>query len=489
MIHLTTDMEHTLTTIGGIALVIDWVIRVIFLFYVPRGRKPTAAMAWLLAILIIPFFGVLLFLAIGSPKLSKKRRQQQASIDALIESATRASDDVPAGLSPLEYARYSPLIKQNKELGKMPAHRGNTLTVLDTYQSIIDDTLIQIQQAKLSIHIEYFIITLDKTTAPLLDALEDAVKRGVDVYVLFDALGSRKYKNYKQMMRKLTAIGVHWHKALPLRLKPGQYNRPDLRNHRKIVVIDNTTAYIGSLNLINSSYERKDEIIYEELVVRMTGPIVQQCAAIFAGDWYSETGQTPGALLEPIVSNEDDGTLAQLLPSGPSYEHENNLQLFVSLMYTAKQRIVITNPYFVPDDALLTAVISAAKRGVEVIIINSAAKDQWMVGHAQRSYYKELLKAGVTIYLHNSPVLLHSKHVTIDDDIAVIGSSNMDIRSFQLNLECIVAVYDKSVVKQLKTVQNKNIANADVVTLEKWDKRSIFMSFLDSVARLTASLQ
>jgi cardiolipin synthase len=482
-------MENTLTTIGGIALVIDWIIRIIFVFYVPRGRKPTAAMAWLLAILIIPIFGVLLFLAIGSPKLSKRRRRQQASIDALIESATRASDDVPAGLSTLEYERYAPLIKQNKELGKMPAHRGNSMTVLDTYQSIIDDTLLQIRHAKQSIYIEYFIITLDNTTAPLFDALEDAVKRGVEVYVLFDAVGSRKYKNHKQMMQRLTAIGVQWHKVLPLRLKPGQYNRPDLRNHRKIVVIDNAIAYIGSLNLIDSNYQRKDEILYEELVVRMAGPIVQQCAAIFAGDWYSETGQTPGVLLEPIVSNEDDGVLAQLLPSGPAYEHENNLQLFVSLMYTAKNRIVITNPYFVPDDALLTAVISAAKRGVEVVIINSQVKDQWMVGHAQRSYYEELLKAGVTIYLHDSPVLLHSKHVTIDDDIAVIGSSNMDIRSFQLNLECIVAVYDKSVVKQLKTVQDKNIANAHVVTIEQWNKRSIFMAFLDSAARLTASLQ
>jgi cardiolipin synthase len=489
MLHLTIDMEHMLTTIGGYALLIDWIIRIVFVFYVPRGRKPTAAMAWLLAILIIPIFGVLLFLAIGSPKLSKRRRRQQASIDALIESATRASDEVPSGLSSLEHERYAPLIKQNKELGKMPAHRGNNITVLDTYQSAIDDTIIKIQQATQSVYLEYFIMTLDDTTAPLFDALEDAVKRGVEVYVLFDAVGSRKYKGHKQMQRRLTAIGVKWHKMLPFRLKLGQYNRPDLRNHRKIVVIDNATAYIGSLNLISSDYQRKDDIIYEELVVRMTGPIVQQCAAIFAGDWYSETGQAPGVLLEPIDSDETDGALAQLLPSGPAYEHENNLQLFVSLMYTAKTKIVITNPYFVPDDALLTAVISAAKRGVEVVIINSRVKDQWMVGHAQRSYYEELLKAGVTIYLHNTPVLLHAKHVTIDDDIAVIGSSNMDIRSFQLNLECIVAIYDKSVVRQLSVVQKKNIANAQIVTLEQWNERSIFMTFLDSVARLTASLQ
>jgi cardiolipin synthase len=482
-------MDNPLAIIGIIALIIDWVIRIFFVFYVPRGRKPTAAMAWLLAILIVPVFGVLLFLAIGSPKLSRRRRRQQQSIDALIESATRAATAVPPGLTPAEHDRYVPLILQNKALGKMPAHRGNSVTVLDTYQAIIDDTLIHIQRAKRTIYIEYFIITLDSTTQPLFDALEAAVARGVEVYVLFDAVGSRKYKGYRRMQHKLTAIGVNWRKVLPLRLRPGQYNRPDLRNHRKIVVVDDAVAYIGSLNLIDPSYQRKDHIIYEELVVRMTGPIVEQCASVFAGDWFSETGETPGALLEPLVSDEKQGVLAQLLPSGPAYEHENNLHLFVSLLYEAKQKVVITNPYFVPDDALLTAVISAAKRGIDVIIINSRVKDQWMVGHAQRSYYAELLQAGVTIYQHNAPVLLHSKHVTVDDDIAVIGSSNMDIRSFQLNLECIVAIYDKSVVKQLAVVQQKNIANAQMVTLEDWNKRSLVKEFLDSVARLTASLQ
>jgi cardiolipin synthase len=241
--------------------------------------------------------------------------------------------------------------------------------------------------------------------------------------------------------------------------------------------------------MIDRAYQRRDGIVYDELVVRMNGPVVQHCAAVFAGDWFSETGEAPRTLLEPIDSGEQGGVLAQVLPSGPSYDHENNLKLFVSLLYTAKHRVVITNPYFVPDDALLTAVISAAKRGVEIIIINSHVKDQWMVGHAQRSYYVELLEAGITIYHHDAPTLLHAKHVTIDNDIAVIGSSNMDIRSFQLNLECIAVLYDESVVTELKRIQEKNIANSHIVTLDTWNKRSVLKELLDSIARLTASLQ
>lgn len=483
-------MDNPLAIIGAIVLLIDWIIRITFVLYVPRGRKPTAAMAWLLAILIIPVFGALLFLIIGSPKLSKRRRLQQQSIDALIESATRSSDDTPSGLTTLEHDRYAPLIKQNKALGKLPAHWGNEVEVIDDYQMMIDDAITQIEQAKQYVYIEYFIIAYDNSTKPFFDTLEDAVKRGVEVYVLFDTVGSRKYKKFDAMTRKLTKIGVKWHSMLPLRLNPTHYNRPDLRNHRKIVVIDGEVAYLGSFNMIDRTYQRKDEVIYDELVVRMKGPIVDQCAAVFAGDWFSETNEAPRTLLEPILSDKkSDGVLAQLLPSGPAYEHENNLKLFVSLIYEAKKRVVITNPYFVPDDALLTAVISAVKRGVEVVIINSAVKDQWMVGHAQRSYYQELLEAGVTVYLHNAPILLHSKHVTVDDDIAVVGSSNMDIRSFQLNLECIVVFYDTSVVSKLVKIQEKNIANSHMITLDSWGKRSIRNELLDSIARLTASLQ
>jgi cardiolipin synthase len=402
-------MDHTLTIIGIIALIIDWIIRIAFILYVPRGRKPTAAMAWLLAILIIPIFGALLFLIIGSPKLSRRRRRLQQSINALMESATHSADAVPSGLSSLQYERYAPIIKQNKALGKLPAQRGNTVAIIDNYQAIIDDTIAHIHQAKEYIYIEYFILALDDTTSPFYDALAGAVQRGVDVYVLFDAMGSRKYKGYKKMMRRLDTIGVRWQKMLPLRLSINHYNRPDLRNHRKIVVIDDSVAYMGSFNMIDRAYQRRDGIVYDELVVRMNGPVVQHCAAVFAGDWFSETGEAPRTLLEPIDSGEQGGVLAQVLPSGPSYDHENNLKLFVSLLYTAKHRVVITNPYFVPDDALLTAVISAAKRGVEIIIINSHVKDQWMVGHAQRSYYVELLEAGITIYHHDAYPLIPAK--------------------------------------------------------------------------------
>ena len=337
-------MENTLSFFGVALYIIDWIIRIVFVIYIPRKRKPTVAMAWLLAIFIFPIAGMLLYLIIGDPKLSRRRRDQQQSIDRLIETSTRSIELEPHGLTKLERERYMPLINQNKALGKLPAHRGNKISIIDNYQQMIDDMIAEVNNAKETVYIEFYIMALDDSTRPFYDALEQAVKRGVDVYVLFDALAIRKYKDFRKMKRLLTRIGVKWRAILPIRFSLGQYNRPDLRNHRKIVAIDDQVGYIGSFNMIDRSYQRKDNVLYDELVVKMHGPVVRQTSAIFAGDWYSETNRAPFSIREPIIAKQKSGMLAQVLPSGPSYDHENNLKLFVSLLYKAKKSITIVNP-------------------------------------------------------------------------------------------------------------------------------------------------
>ncbi|MEO7904734.1 MAG: cardiolipin synthase [Candidatus Saccharimonadales bacterium] len=475
----------------GITFVaVDLLLKIIFLFYVPRGRRPSSAMAWLLAIFLLPYIGVIVFLLIGSPKLSRRRRGYQTVINHMLTASAESETAATYTLSPEHQERYGAIINQNMMLSKLPARYGNKLTIIDDYSEILASMVRDIDAAKHHVYLQYYAMALDSATRPIFQALEAAIGRGVAVYVLFDSYGSRSYKNYTLMKRELTRMGATWHPILPLDLRPSRYNRPDLRNHRKITVIDTHIAYIGSLNLIERSYERTDAIYYDELAVRGVGPIAHQATAVFAGDWYSECGEAPGDMLPPTpLSIRKKGTLAQLLPSGPAYENENNLQLFVTLLYAAKKRVVITNPYFVPEESLLRAVTSAVHRGVEVILINSEAKDQWMVGHAQRSYYDQLLRAGVIIYLHRAPLLLHSKHITIDDDIAVIGSSNMDIRSFQLNHECVVIAYDKKVVAKLQAVQTKNIAHSKRVTLSAWRKRTFMKNMVDSLMRLTSALQ
>jgi cardiolipin synthase len=178
-----------------------------------------------------------------------------------------------------------------------------------------------------------------------------------------------------------------------------------------------------------------------------------------------------------------------VLPSGPGFEHNNNLLLFVELFHAARRRITIANPYVVPEESLLLALTSAAQRGVDVTLIVSEIGDQFLEYHAQGSYYEELLKAGVHIYRYQAPVILHSKSISIDDDIAVIGSSNMDIRSFQLNLEVTLVCYDPGVVADLRKIEAEYLRCSSPLYLETWQERPLLTRLFDNLARLTSALQ
>ncbi|HEY6284601.1 MAG TPA: cardiolipin synthase, partial [Ktedonobacteraceae bacterium] len=358
----------------------------------------------------------------------------------------------------------------------------------DNFQRIAEE----IDAAKKFVHIEYFTLSRDEETGYVFAAMERAVNRGIKVRVLMDHLGSRKYPNFKKMRAHLTAAGIENHLMLQLHFFGSNYTRPDLRNHRKIVVIDGQVAFTGSQNLIKRNYFRKDAIYYDELVALVKGPIAAQLEAAFVTDWYSETGflvnsqNAPETYMEPLIGGN---VLCQVLPSGSGFENENNLRLFTSLIHSAKHKLVITNPYFVPDDALMIAITSAALRGVDVTLLNSAVSDQFFVSHAERSYYEDLLNAGVRIYHYYAPILLHSKLISVDDDIAVIGSSNLDIRSFQLNLEVTLVCYDADVVADLRQIESAYIRKSSLVNIDEWKTRTVKEKLFENISRLTAALQ
>jgi cardiolipin synthase len=475
------------TGIVAAIFLLDLIIRIWLLVYIPKNRKPTAATAWLLLIFILPIFGTMIFFVIGGTKLSKRRRQNQQQITTMFERYTKNLRD--AGLIARIKEPYNYKAKLAESLTDMAPTLGNTVSIMSGYDDLIHKMTANIHRAKQYVYVEFFAIALDTSTEAFFIAMEDAVKRGVKVYVLFDYLGSKKYPRYKEMKKRLTDIGVKWYPMLPLTFKFSKYNRPDLRNHRKIVVIDNTDAYIGSLNLIDKTYHRKDDISYIELVAHFQGPTVNEAAAVFASDWYCESGKILKHFMTNSIPSAKGAQIAQIIPSGPGYPYENNLKFFVSLIQSAERSVTITNPYLVPDESLLGALLSASLRGVKVSILNSEAMDQWMVGHAQRSYYEELIRAGVSIWLYKKPQLVHEKFISVDDEVAIIGSSNLDIRSFELNHECTIAVYDVATAQALVKHHRHLLQSSTKVRLASWRKRSGWQSFLDSIARLTSALQ
>jgi cardiolipin synthase len=217
--------------------------------------------------------------------------------------------------------------------------------------------------------------------------------------------------------------------------------------------------------------------------------VVRELDAVFVTDWYSETKDLLPLDYSPVRLDEQHTTYdGQVVPSGPSFENDNNLKLFAAVLHNAQRRISVTSPYYVPDETIQMAMVTAGSRGLDVELFVSEISDQFMVFHAQRSYYEQLLRAGVKIYLYRAPTVLHAKHLSIDDDVAIIGSSNMDIRSLSLHMELMVMVHGAGFVRDLRKVEDDYRANSRLVTLDEWLQRPRAEQAFDNLMRLTSAL-
>lgn len=475
--------------------VIDFAIRIVAIIVVPRNRKPAAAMGWLLAIFFIPYIGVLAFVLIGSYKLPKKRRDKQLAINTFILESTEGiemlhkDDEWPEWLESVA--------ELNRNLGAMPLVGGNVASLVEDYDRAIREMAADVDLATRYVHCEFYIMALDETSAPFFAALGAAVTRGVTVRVLLDHIASIRSPHHRRTIRELEKLGVEWSFMLPVQPFKGKYQRPDLRNHRKVLVIDGHVGYMGSQNMIDRSYNKRGNVRrglkWQDLMTRLEGPIVRGLNAIFITDWYSETNELLMRETEQVSRERPLSAPhtvdCQVVPSGPGFKGENNLRLFLALLYYAKERLVITSPYFVPDEAMLYAITTATQRGVDVQLFVSEIGDQALVYHAQRSYYEELLNAGVRIFLYPKPYILHAKHFTIDDDVAVIGSSNMDMRSFSLNMEVSLLVRGRSFVSEMREVEDGYRSRSRELRRDEWQKQPLFATILDNLARLTSALQ
>ncbi|KQQ03536.1 MULTISPECIES: cardiolipin synthase [unclassified Rathayibacter] len=478
------------------AIVVELVVRVVAVIVVPRNRRPTTGLAWLMAIFLIPYVGILLFLFIGSYKLPRKRRRKQEEINRFILESTDGIDRVARNHPWPQWLES--VVTLNRNLGAMPLVGGNDASLQGGYEETIRAMADEIDRARRYVHCEFYILAADSTTAPFFAALDRAVARGVTVRILLDHIASIRVPGYftgtRRRLRALEKAGAKWSYMLPVRPWRMQYQRPDLRNHRKLLIVDGNAAFMGSQNVVDSSYNKRGNIRrglhWHDLMVRLEGPVVQGINAIFITDWYSETDELLLRESEPMEALQRRDTIdCQVVPSGPGFDGENNLRLFLALLYSAQKSIIITSPYFVPDEAMLYAITTATRRGVHVELFVSEIGDQAVVYHAQRSYYETLLTSGVRIWMYRKPTILHAKHFTIDDDVAVIGSSNMDMRSFSLNLEVSLMVRGSEFVEDLRQVQQDYREHSRELTLREWRQQPLRSTILDNLSRLTSALQ
>ncbi|TXK19823.1 cardiolipin synthase [Homoserinibacter sp. GY 40078] len=481
-------------TVALLVVALHAAIVLVAAVWISARRAPSAAIAWILAIAFVPLLGIAWFLLVGAGRLPRARREKQQEVNrAMLERTpgvweTGHRDEWPEALSSAAAL--------NRELGALPMVGGTTAALEGDYAETFRRMIADIDAAERAVNVEFYILVLDDTTRPFVEALGRASARGVSVRVLSDHLSGFLYPHRRATQAALADAGAEWRAMLPLRPFRGQWQRADLRNHRKLLTIDGRVGWTGSLNLIDESYLKPSNIRrglhWKELMVRLEGPVVRELDAVFATDWYSETDEllpldeTPVEVPSPAASELLD---AQVVPSGPSFENDNNLKLFVYLLQNARRRVSITSPYFVPDESTQLAIVTAASRGVAVELFVSEIGDQALVHHAQRSYYEALLAAGVRIHLYRAPTVLHAKHFSIDDDVAVIGSSNMDIRSFSLNMEVSLLVHGRGFVDALREVEDSYRAASRELTLDEWRGRPMRARVGDALARLTSSLQ
>ncbi|HRK35014.1 MAG TPA: cardiolipin synthase [Candidatus Hydrogenedentes bacterium] len=471
-----------LPSLGALYLTAEWVIRIAMLIYVPQRRTPSAARTWLLFIFFLPVVGILVYWWFGRIYLPKKRVDLQQRASEWVKKATTQwsihrppeQKDVPTIVG--QAARLA------TALSRFSVTSGNAVTLLDDYDASIQQLIDDIDGAKSHVHLLFYIFADDIVGARVTDALDRATKRGVACRVLVDYLGSRPFLG--RITEKLRAGGIEVTPVMPVGLFHANTARFDLRNHRKIAVIDGVIGHVGSQNIVSSDF--KKGLIFEELVARVEGPVVSQLQVSFLADRYFELEnviQEDNLFPDPVAKGN---VQAQVLPSGPGYEGGGIQNLIVAMIHDAEKRVVITTPYFIPDEPLLQAMRTAVATGVEVHLILSAQRDQFFVGFAQQSFYEEVLEAGVHIHLYE-PRFLHAKHMTVDDSISVIGSNNVDIRSFALNNEICLIVYDEGIVRKHREIEARYMANSRKLTLEEWNKRPFITQAAQSVCRLVDS--
>ncbi|WP_174286556.1 phospholipase D-like domain-containing protein [Sphingomonas bacterium] len=451
----------------------EWIIRIGALAVVPLRRSPAATASWLLLIFFLPVPGLVLFLMIGRPHFPVWRQQRSKALHPYFaDIAARIEADAPPG-------ECSEIGGFAHRLGRLPACGGNMVELIDDYDGMIDRLVGDIDGAAERVDILVYIFANDMVGRRIAAALGRARSRGVAVRVMFDPVGSHHWR--RGTLKLLRGVDVDVREALPVRWL-WRRTRSDMRNHRKLFVIDGRVGYAGSQNLVAKDF--RPGVVNRELVARVTGPAVASLMAVVAGDWSLETEDRPDAVKIPDAVGH---ARVQLLPSGADYPLEGFETLLVWQLHRACDRVVLVTPYFIPDEAVLAAMRSAAARGVTVDLIVSAVVDQHIVHLAQCSYYDALLSAGIRIHLFRD-FLLHAKNVSVDSRLGIVGSSNVDLRSFQLNEEASLLLYDSDTIGGLERIQEAYLDGSDCVDLMTWRARPKVRRLIENIARIMSPL-
>lgn len=437
-------------------------------------REPASRLAWVVVIIVAPVFGMLAYVLFGETNIGNRRiaRFKRAlarlpSFDQIGRHEGEGEAEVPE--------HYAPLFKVGESISSFPVVGGNRGELLGTSDEVVSRMIADIDAARDHVHICFYIWLADGNGLRMVEALKRAAQRGVTCRAIADDLGSRamiRSEHWKAMQE----AGVRLAAALPIGfpLSRPLKGRIDMRNHRKIVVIDNRITYCGSNNCADAAFAIKPKFApWVDAMMRFEGPIVLQNQHVFATDWMGHVKENLSGLFADPVELVGEGFPAQVIATGATVRYSAMPEMFEQLFYTARRELVITTPYYVPDEPIQAALCASARRGVDTRIVFPARNDSWIVAAASHSYYPQLLDAGVKIYEYVGG-LLHTKSVTVDGEVTLIGSANIDRRSFELNFENNILFFDKALTADMRRRQAAYIGASNPVDgadVMKWSRR------------------
>jgi cardiolipin synthase len=465
-----------------------------------RRKEPASTLAWILTLVFLPAIGAFLFVAFGSERVrvpARRKREHDAIVRAELLATTPgvvASPDDSAPILALATATEleRSLFKVGAHLthgrptsknGILPLFGGN-----DTYAAMGA----AIDAARHHVHAEFYLIRNDKTGEWFKDRLIAAAARGVEVRLLCDGYGC--FAVHTSYFRALKKAGVRVGTFLPMRsllLQP-----VNLRNHRKIVVVDGDVGFTGGLN-IGDEYrgEMKGIGEWRDIHMRIDGGAVRDLQRVFYQDWFFTTGEAlRGPAYFPLVatdgptpSGEPGVATIAIIPSGPDTRNEAIERIFFGAIAGARKRLWMTTPYFVPDQAITVAMELAAMRGVDVRIVLPGHSNHAVTFHAGRGFYDPLLEAGVKVYEY-VPGIVHAKTMVVDGAVSLVGSANMDLRSFRLNFEVHALVHDADLAAQLEQSFERDLSQSRLVDLAEWRRRGARLRIYEGASRLVSPL-
>lgn len=452
-----------------------------------ENRHPSRTVTWIMVLAIFPVLGFFFYLMFGQNHRKTKAFTEKAIMDE------QALDRIE-GNKPLNEDAIGKMGEDQQLLFRLAHRLANTPISFATETKVLTDgketfghILKALKDATNHIHMEYYIVRSDEIGNEIKDILIEKAKQGVNVRFLYDAVGCFQLSKY--YVRELKDAGVEMVAFAPVKM-PLFNHRINYRNHRKIIVVDSQVAFVGGLN-IGDEYLGKNEYFghWRDTHLFVRGEAVRSLQLIFLRDWYYMTRETllKQSYLSPDLPTAEQLGGVQMIASGPDTRWEVIKKLFFSMITSAKKSIWISSPYFIPDDDILSALKIAALSGVDVRILVPNRPDKRIVFYASRSYFPELLDAGVKIYEYNRG-FMHSKLIIVDKKIASIGTANMDMRSFHLNFEVNAFLYKTQSVQTLVGDYIYDMEHSTIISYDQFKKRSIFKRIIESTSRLLSPL-